>query len=81
MKRMLGLVSFYLSWLLWGLILLFPFVLDVGLERLAVITTSLIVAAEVCFALSLLLLGKAFYHAAKARLKSGWQYFFHARKS
>ncbi len=74
MKRLVGLALFYLSWLLWGLILLVPFMLDMDLDRLAVLTTSLIVAAEVCFALSMLLLGKAFYLAVKARLKSCWQY-------
>ncbi|MDQ6969505.1 MAG: transporter suffix domain-containing protein [Mariprofundus sp.] len=80
MKRLLGLVLFYLSWLLWGVILIVPFML-VELDRLAVLTTSLIVAAEICFALSILLLGKAFYLAIKTRLKSYWQYCRGERKS
>jgi len=81
MKRVLGLVLFSLSWLLWGLVLLIPFVLEADLESLAVITTALIVTSEICFALSLFLLGKPFYIAMKMRLKSCWQRGRNEKKS
>jgi len=81
MKRMLGLLLFSLSWLLWGLVFLVPFLVDAELETQAVITTALIVTAEICFALSLLLLGKPFYVSIKVRLKSLWLYCRNARLS
>ncbi len=72
MKRRLGLLLFWLSWTLWLLVFVVPFVLDGDLETIAVVTTSLLVAAEICFALSLLLLGRPFYEAIKARVRSLW---------
>jgi len=75
MKRVLGLFLFALSWLLWGLVLLMPLMLDAKLETIAVRTTALIITSELCFALSLLLLGKPFYLAMKMRLKSCWQHW------
>jgi len=72
MKRRSGLLLFWLSWLLWGVVFVVPFVLDGNIETIAVLTTSLLVAAEVCFALSLLLLGRPFLDAIKARVRSLW---------
>jgi len=71
-KRMLGLFLFWLSWLLWVLVLLMPFVLDAEVETIAIVSTSLLVAAEISFAVSLLLLGRPFYQAIKQRMKSIW---------
>ncbi|MBN4073383.1 transporter suffix domain-containing protein [Mariprofundus ferrooxydans] len=73
MKRMLGLCLFWLSWLLWGLVLLVPLVSDADLETIAVRTTALIVVSEVCFAVSIFLLGRPFYAAIKMRVKSVWR--------
>ncbi len=72
MKRLFGLFLFWLSWALWALVLVVPFVLDADVETIAVVTTTVLVAAEVCFIVSLLLLGKPFYHAMKARVKALW---------
>lgn len=72
LKWLLGLFLFWLSWLLWLLVFIVPFVMDGDVETIAVATTSVLVAAEVCFIVSLLLLGKPFYHAMKARLKALW---------
>ncbi|ATX79079.1 hypothetical protein Ga0123461_0653 [Mariprofundus aestuarium] len=72
-KRSLGLLLFWSSWLLWGVVLIVPFMLDSDAATIAVIVTSLLVAAEVCFAASLLLLGRPFCHAVKAKLKPLWQ--------
>jgi len=75
MKRVLGLFLFWLSWVLWALMFVVPFVIDGDVETIAVTTTSVLVVAEVCFIVSLLLLGKPFYHAMKARVKSLWFQF------
>jgi len=71
-KRMLGLFLFWLSWLLWVLLLVAPFVLDAEVATIAMVSTSLLVAAEISFAVSLLLLGRPFYQAIKQRLKCIW---------
>jgi len=71
-KRFLGLFLFWLSWLLWVLVLLMPFVLDAEVATITIVSTSLLVAAEISFAASLLLLGRPFYQAIKQRLKSIW---------
>ncbi|MDQ6995955.1 MAG: transporter suffix domain-containing protein [Mariprofundus sp.] len=69
-KRMLGLLLFWLSWLLWALVLAMPFVLNADVTSIAMVSTSLLVAAELSFIVSLLLLGRPFYQAIKQRLKS-----------
>jgi len=71
-KRILGLFLFWLSWLLWVLVVVMPFVLDVEVATIAMISTSLLVAAEISFIVSLLLLGRPFYQAIKQRLKINW---------
>jgi len=68
-KRILGLLLFWLSWMLWVVMFVVPFVLDAEVATLAMISTSLIVAAEISFFVSLLLLGRPFYQATKQRLK------------
>jgi hypothetical protein len=71
-KCISGLCLFWVSWLLWGLMLMAPFVLEADAETITMVVTALLVAAEVSFFVSLLLLGKPFYQAFKARLKSYW---------
>jgi len=68
-KRMLGLFLFWLSWLLWALVLVAPFVMDVDVEAMAMFATAMLVVAEISFIVSLLLLGRDFYQAIKQRLR------------
>ncbi|MDQ6967689.1 MAG: transporter suffix domain-containing protein [Mariprofundaceae bacterium] len=76
MKRRFGLFLFWFSWLLWGLVLFVPFVVDADLETIAMLTTLLIAISEGCFWLSLLLLGKSFYLAVKSRVLQFWRQCF-----
>ncbi|MBL4775070.1 MAG: transporter suffix domain-containing protein [Mariprofundus sp.] len=78
---MLGLFLFWLSWLLWALLLLVPFVLDAEVETIAVLSTSLLVVAEVSFLISMALLGRPFYLAIKLRVKTLWQQIFTKKPS
>lgn len=73
LKRTIGLILFWASWLLWLLMLMIPLLVDRDAESVALIVTSLLIAAEVSFALSLLLLGKPFYQAFKAKVKRFWK--------
>jgi len=72
MKRLFGLFLFWMSWILWALILVVPFMLDSDVETIAVVTTALLLAAEISFIVSLLLLGKPFYLAMKKRANILW---------
>jgi len=72
-KRSCGLFLFWSSWLLWGMVLIVPFVFDADATTITVTVTSLLVAAELSFAASLLFLGRPFYDAFKAKLKPLWQ--------
>jgi hypothetical protein len=71
-KRGLGYSLFGLSWLLWGLMFVVPFVVDASAVTLATISTSLLITAEILFPISILLLGRPFYDVFKARLKPVW---------
>ncbi|PJA32288.1 MAG: hypothetical protein CO187_04745 [Zetaproteobacteria bacterium CG_4_9_14_3_um_filter_53_7] len=71
-KWLSGLILFWASWLLWGLFLLLPFVSDADAATTTMVATGVLVVAEVSFFASLLLLGKPFYQAFKARLKPFW---------
>ena len=71
-KRMLGLSLFWASWLIWGLVLLVPFVFEADAETVAMLVAAMLASAEVCFVVSLFLLGKPFYLAFKARLRPYW---------
>jgi len=75
-KRLLGLLLFWLSWLLWVLVLVMPFALDAEVATIAMVSTSLLIAAEISFIMSLLLLGRPFYQAVKQRLKHIWHQIF-----
>ena len=72
-KRGLGYTLFGLSWLFWGLMFVVPFAVDADAATLATISTSLLITAEIFFPLSILLLGRPFYEAFKARVKAAWQ--------
>jgi len=71
-KRSLGLFLFWGSWLLWAVLLLVPLLPDADAATVTVTVTALLVAAELSFAVSLLLLGKPFHHAFKAKIKVLW---------
>lgn len=65
MKKTLGYILFILSFVVWGVIALLPF-LDITKAEVASFTTILIIAGEVFFWLSLLLLGKDFVNKIKS---------------
>lgn len=67
-KRRLGLLLFTWSWIPWLLLPLLPFVSEMEAKEMAATSVMLIASAEISFALSLLLLGRDFYHAVKMRL-------------
>lgn len=71
-KRISGLFLFWVSWLFWGLMLIVPFILEADAATITMVTTMLLVLAEVSFFTGLFLLGKPFYQALKARLKPYW---------
>jgi len=59
MAKLAGYVIFGISCLLWGLILVVPFMGFSG-GKIAGITTGLIIAGEITFYLSIFLIGKEF---------------------
>ncbi|MBS9781954.1 MAG: transporter suffix domain-containing protein [Gammaproteobacteria bacterium] len=65
MKKTLGYILFILSFVAWGVIALLPF-LEITKVQVASFTTMLLIAGEVFFWLSLLLLGKDFMSKMKA---------------
>jgi len=73
MKRIIGLVLFWGSSLLWILGLSLPWMLDGDAITLAERVAMLLVVAEISFAVSLLLLGRPFYEAVKQRLILIWR--------
>jgi len=74
MKRIIGLILFWASSLLWVLGLSLPWVVvDADAISLAEWIAVLLVVSEISFAVSLLLLGRPFYQAVKQRLASIWR--------
>ena len=69
MVKIAGYILLAISCLLFLLILLVPF-LDITKGQMAGLTTGLIIAGEILFYLSLILLGKTFY----ARLKKTFSF-------
>jgi len=59
MAKLAGYIIFGISCLLWGLILVVPFMGFSG-GKVAWITTGLIIAGEITFYLSIFLIGRAF---------------------
>ncbi len=64
MKKMAGYALFVISFLMWGVIVLLPF-LEITKAQVASFTTILLISGEVFFWLSLVFLGKDFMSKAK----------------
>jgi len=71
-KRLLGLSLFWASWMIWGLVLIVPFLFELDADNMAMLVAAMLASAEVCFVISLFFLGKPFYLAFKARLRPYW---------
>ena len=63
-KKIIGYIFFVASFIAWAAIGILPF-LNLSIEMVAVVTTMLIVGAEVAFILSIVLLGKEFLEKLK----------------
>lgn len=74
LRRSAGLTLFWLSWLLWGVLLAVPLMIDEG-PSMAASAGAIVVVSELCFAASLLLLGRPFYDAFKANVHRQWARF------
>ncbi len=59
MKKLIGYILFILSFVVWVIIALLPF-FDISKVQIASFTTILLIAGEIFFWLSLMLLGKDF---------------------
>ncbi len=59
MVKIIGYIIFGISCLLWGLILVVPF-MGFSAGKIAGITTGLVIAGEITFYLSIFLIGKEF---------------------
>jgi hypothetical protein len=73
-KKIIGFVLLFLSCCSW----LSPFF--VGLlkwspHQLAALVTALLIAGEICFLLSMVFLGKAFFNQLKNFIKVRWRFF------
>lgn len=68
MKKIIGYTLLTLSFVAWGLIALLPFI-DISKTQIAGATALLVIAGEVLFWLSILLLGKEAWEKIKSRLK------------
>ncbi len=64
MKKMIGYILFILSFVVWGIIALLPF-LDITKVQVASFTTILLIVGEILFWSSLLFLGKDFMQKLK----------------
>ncbi len=68
MVKIAGYIVLALSCLLFLMILLVPF-LDLSKGRMAGLTTGLIIAGEILFYVSMILLGKTFFNKIKSKFK------------
>lgn len=68
MVKVIGYIVFGISCLLWGMILVVPF-LGFSAGKIAGITTGLIIAGEITFYLSIFLIGKEFLVKMKNKFK------------
>jgi hypothetical protein len=68
MAKLIGYIIFGISCLLWGLILVVPFMGFSG-GKIAGITTGLIIAGEITFYLSIFLIGKEFLVKIKNKFR------------
>jgi hypothetical protein len=64
MKKVIGYILFVASFIAWAAIAILPF-LSLSIEKVAAVTTILIVGGEVAFILSIALLGKEFLEKLK----------------
>jgi len=68
MAKLIGYVIFGICCILWGLILVVPF-LEFSAAKIAGITTGLIIAGEITFYLSIFLIGKEFLVRIKNKFR------------
>jgi hypothetical protein len=68
MTKFIGYIIFGISCVLWGLILVVPF-MGFSAKKIAGITTGLIIAGEITFYLSIFLLGKEVVAKFKNKFK------------
>jgi len=68
MTKLIGYIVFGISCLIWGLILVIPF-LGFSAGKIVGITTGLIIAGEITFYLSIFLIGKEFVVKIKNKFK------------
>ena len=68
MVKIIGYILLLLSCLMWGLIFITPW-LDFSKSQIAVITTVLIIAGEILFYVSIIIIGKSFFDKIKNKLK------------
>ena len=66
MAKLIGYIIFGICCILWGLILVVPF-LGLSTAKIAAITTGMIIAGEITFYLSIFLIGKEFLVKIKNR--------------
>lgn len=67
MAKIIGYILLLISCLLRGLIFIIPW-LDFSKSQIAGITTTLIIVGEVCFYISMIMLGKQFLNKIKNKL-------------
>jgi hypothetical protein len=68
LKKVAGYICLVLSFAVWGVIALLPFV-DISKGEVAAVTTFLIISGEVLFLVSIALLGKEAWEHIKAIFK------------
>lgn len=68
MAKLIGYIVFGISCVLWGLILVVPF-MGFSAGKIAGITTGLVVAGEITFYLSIFLIGKEFLVKIKNKFR------------
>jgi len=68
MTKFIGYIIFAVSCVIWGMILVVPF-LGFSAGKIAGITTGLIIAGEITFYLSIFLIGKEFLVKIKNKFK------------
>jgi hypothetical protein len=69
MKKIIGYILFVISFLAWAAIAFLPF-FELSIAMASAITTALIIAGEVAFYVSIILLGKEFLNKIKNYFKN-----------
>ena len=67
MAKIIGCILLLISFLLWGLIFIIPW-LDFSKSQIAGTTTILLIIGEICFYISVIMLGKPFLNKIKNKL-------------